>query len=136
MASQYQHRQFFRRTPNELLARYFETRNVSLEVDLTKIKETDVEPLFKSFTSLPEDLQAKMEVNFQDINALACDGGIGALLNEAEFYGDENFAVEISAIDGFHAKAMWAFRISISLLMPCSGYIAKLALASMSKAKP
>ena len=50
-----------------------------------------------------------MEVHFQDINALASDGGIDALLNEAEFYADESFPEDIAKIDGHHAKTMWAF---------------------------
>jgi hypothetical protein len=109
MASQYQHRQFFRRVPNELLARYFESRDTDLGVDFGKLKETEVEPVFQAFTTLPEEQQAAMEVDFQDINALANDGGIDALRNEAAFYEDETFPEEISTIDGLHAKAMWAF---------------------------
>ena len=109
MASQYQHRQFFRRMPNALLARYFEATDTDLKLDFGKLRETEVEPIFQAFTALPEDQQAVMEVDFQDINALACDSGIGALRNEADFYGDASFPEEISAIDGYHAKAMWAF---------------------------
>jgi hypothetical protein len=109
MVSQYQHRQFFRRVPNALLAGYFETRDIDLGVDFGKLKETEVEPIFQAFTVLPEERQAVMEVDFQDINALASDGGIEALRNEAAFYEDETFPEAISAIDGYHAKAMWAF---------------------------
>ncbi len=109
MASQYQHRQFFRRVPNALLARYFEAREVALDVDFGDLTETQVEPIFEAFTTLPVDQQADMEVDFQDINALATDGGIEALRNEAAFYDDEAFPEAISTIDGYHAKAMWAF---------------------------
>lgn len=109
MASQYQHRQFFRRVPNALLARYFEAREVDLGVDFGHMTETQVEPIFEAFTTLPVEQQADMEVDFQDINALANDGGIDALNNEAAFYEDAPFPEEISSIDGLHAKAMWAF---------------------------
>ncbi len=68
MASQYQHRQFFRRVPNTLLAHYFEVRDTDLSVEQ----------------------QAAMEVDFQDINALASDGGIDMLCNEAAFYEDDH----------------------------------------------
>ena len=40
MASQYQHRQFFRRVPNALLARYFEARDVELGVEFGDLTET------------------------------------------------------------------------------------------------
>lgn len=109
MASQYQHRQFFRRVPNALLARYFETRDVELDVDFGELTKTQVEPIFEAFTALPKKQQAAMEVDFQDINALANDGGIDALNNEAAFYEDATFPEAISSIDGLHAKAMWAF---------------------------
>lgn len=109
MASQYQHRQFFRRVPNALLARYFEASDVDLGVDFKDLTETQVEPIFVAFTALPEEKQAEMEVDFQDINALASEGGVEVLLNEAAFYEDESFPEAISAIDGYHAKAMWAF---------------------------
>jgi len=42
MASQYQHRQFFRRVPNALLARYFEARDTDLGVDFATLTETQV----------------------------------------------------------------------------------------------
>ena len=103
MASQYQHRQFFRRVPNALLARYFEARDTDLGVDFASLTETQVEPIFEAFTALPEERQAAMEVDFQDINALATDGGIKALCNEAAFYEDETFPDAISAIDGYHS---------------------------------
>ena len=60
--------------PNALLARYFTTRDTDLGVDFGKLKETQVEPIFEAFTTLPEEQQAQMEVDFQDINALATEG--------------------------------------------------------------
>ncbi len=109
MNNQYQRRQFFRRMPNKWLARYFEERGIVLGIDLEKLKETEIEPVFEAFAALSEEQQATVEVHFQDINALAGDGGISALCNEALFDGDETFAEELSTIDGYHAKTMWAF---------------------------
>ena len=106
MASQYQHRQFFRRVPNALLARYFEARDVDLGVEFGDLTETQVEPVFEVFTALPVEQQANMEVDFQDINALATDGDIEALRNEVTFYEDENFPEATSAIDGYHENVL------------------------------
>ena len=50
--------------------------------------------------------KTEIETDFQGVNALACEGGAIALADEANFHGDENF---IQTIEGFHAKAMWAF---------------------------
>ena len=53
--------------------------------------------------------KTEIEADFQGVNALACEGGAIALANEAHFHGDESFIQTIQTIDGFHAKAMWAF---------------------------
>ncbi|MET0107205.1 MAG: hypothetical protein ABW072_18985 [Sedimenticola sp.] len=95
--------------PNKLLARYFEARDVELGVEFGDLTETQVEHIFEAFTALPEEQQTGMDIDFQDINTLATDGGIDALRNEAAFYEDATFLEEISSIDGLHAKAMWAF---------------------------
>ncbi len=68
-----------------------------------------VDSLFADFTALPEDQQTAIEAEFQDIHAMACDGGIQALIDEAAFHKDDAFVESISTIDGLHAKVMWTF---------------------------
>ena len=109
MASQYSHLQFFRRVPNELLARYFSSQDVALGLDLTKLKPTEVEPLLSAFMQLDDERQAGMEAEFQDMHALACEGGVAALIDEADFHPDDTFVTELAKQEGFHAKVMWAF---------------------------
>ncbi len=110
MAGQYSHLQFFRHTPNALLGRYFhEKHGVLQEIAFDKLKEAEVDPIFQGFTSLPEDKQAQIEAECQDIDAMACQGGVKALADEADFHQDTAFPVAISNIDGFHAAVMWAF---------------------------
>ncbi|MBA1332615.1 hypothetical protein QQ73_16510 [Candidatus Endoriftia persephone str. Guaymas] len=55
MATQYQHRQFFRRVPNALLTRHFETMDAALDVDFGKLTETGVESIFEAFTAPPKN---------------------------------------------------------------------------------
>ncbi len=109
MASQYSHLQFFRRVPNELLARYFSSQDVALGLDLTKLKPTEVEPLLSAFMQLDDERQAGMEAEFQDMHALACEGGVAALIDEAAFHPGDSFVFELAKQEGFHAKVMWAF---------------------------
>jgi len=110
MVAQYSHKQFFRRMPNADLARYFDSIDVSLSVDLAELKENDAEAIFQSFIELPEERQALIEADFQNINALAFEGGVRTLIDEAAFHdGDDSFAMAISEIVGFHSKVMWAF---------------------------
>ena len=110
MARQYSPTQFFRRVPNSLLARYFQERHGVLgEIDFEKLKETDVDPIFEAFRALPDGKQAEIEAECQDIDNMACQGGITALADEADFHQDQGFPDAMSKIDGFHGKAMWAF---------------------------
>lgn len=109
MAIQYSHKQFFRRTPNAYLATYFQSLSVDLDIDFTKIKESDVEAILIAFEKLPEAQQAEIEAQFQDVNALACEGGVTALVDEASFHKDDAFIEALEKIEGFHAKVIWAF---------------------------
>ena len=109
-ATQYHHQHFFRKMPNADLARYFESRGATLGVDLAELKENDAEVIFQAFKTLPEQQQATIEADFQDINALAFDSGVRALVDEAAFHEeDDSFAMAISEIEGFHSKVMWVF---------------------------
>ena len=112
MAAQYSHMQFFRHVPNAQLAAYFESKDIDLGINFTEErgkKKKKKEEIFQAFTALPKDQQANIEAEFQDVNAMACEGGVAALIDEADFHQDEGFIESISEIDGFHAKVMWAF---------------------------
>lgn len=109
MASQYSHMQFFRRIPNAQLASYFKLKKIELDVNFKELKEKETVKIFQAFIGLPEEQQVAIEAEFQDINAMACEGGVTTLVDEAAFHGDDDFIEAISAIDGFHAKVMWAF---------------------------
>lgn len=91
MAAQYSNRQFFRKTPNIYLAKYFETKNIHLEVNVNHQNEYDIDVLQDVLNNLPPDQVTTIEAEFQDVNALACEGGILALVDEASFHNDHTF---------------------------------------------
>ncbi|PCH63207.1 MAG: hypothetical protein COC09_06485 [Gammaproteobacteria bacterium] len=109
MAAQYSNRHFFRKTPNHYLAQFFEAKAIQLNLDFSALKENEAEALQTALNTLPDSQIADIEAEFQDVNALACEGGVTALADEADFHGDDAFIEEIAAITSFHAKAMWAF---------------------------
>ena len=109
MAAQYSNRQFFRRTPNRYLVLFFEDKGIALDSDISELKETQVDAWQEVLNRLEDTQKASIEAKFQGVNALACEGGITALVDEARFHSDNAFIEEIAAIEGFHAKAMWAF---------------------------
>ena len=109
MAAQYSNRQFFRRTPNLYLAKFFEAKGIQLEVNFNQLKEQDADILQGALNKLPPHQITDIEAGFQNVNALASEGGIVALVDEACFYNDNAFIEEIAVIEGFHAKAIWAY---------------------------
>ncbi|MBL4864859.1 MAG: hypothetical protein JKY67_00605 [Pseudomonadales bacterium] len=109
MSAQYSNRQFFRKTPNWYLAKFFEAKGVPLDVNVIQLKEQDADILQGALNELTPSQIMGIEAEFQDINALACEGGISALVDEAYFHNDTAFIDEIAVIEGFHAKAIWAY---------------------------
>jgi hypothetical protein len=109
MADQYSPKQFFRNTPNEYLHSYFTANQINLDVDFDILKESDVESLFDAFIVLADNEQTQTEADFKAIHSLASEGGVQALVDEANYFEDSTFIEKIAAIDGFHAKVLWAF---------------------------
>jgi len=107
--AQYSNRHFFRQTPNHYLALYFDSKEIAVDTDINPLKENDVEALQGIINQLDDIQKAKVEADFQGINALAREGGINALVDEARFHRDDDFIEAIAAIEGFHAKAFYAF---------------------------
>ena len=89
MAAQYSNRHFFRKTPNNYLAQFFTAKNAPLELDFKELKETDSEAVLIALNVLDDSRRAGIEAEFQDVNALAREGAIAALVDEAGFHGDD-----------------------------------------------
>jgi hypothetical protein len=109
VAAQYSNKQFFRKIPNLYLAQYFARQGIALGTDIAQLDETDAEAIQALLNGLDAGLVAGIEADFQGVNALACEGGSVALVDEAHFHDDEAFVSSIAGIEGYHAKAMWAF---------------------------
>ncbi len=61
MAAQYSNRHFFRKTPNYFLALFFEAKEILLDVDLSQLKENDVEVLQTALNALSDSQTADIE---------------------------------------------------------------------------
>ena len=66
------------------------------------------EPIYQAWLSLPDAQRGERERDFKEINALACEGGVKAILDEAEWHG-ENLAELLGEKEGFHEKAFGVF---------------------------
>ena len=114
MTRHYSPRDFFRNTPNALLARYFAAREVLQDFDFAAIKETKIEPLFEAWLAVPEAQRAKMEVDLREIGDMSNEKGVKAIIDEAEFHlsedgAHETFVAMLMALPGHHERAMTTF---------------------------
>lgn len=109
MAGQYSHRQFFRNISNKFLIDYLEQKNIDFDLDLNAIYDHEVELIFDAFLKLDDLTRHNMESDFQRIHALATDGGIIALTDEAREFDNFAFIETIQSICGLHNKAIWAY---------------------------
>jgi len=91
MAAQYSNRQFFRKTPNLYLSKFFEAKGIQLDVNINRLKEHDADVFQAALNKLPLEQITKIETELRNINALACEGGIIALVDEANAHKEPRF---------------------------------------------
>lgn len=108
MAKNYSPKSFFRNAPNSLLVQYFTKHGVLKEHDFSHLSETKIEPMYLAWLSLPDNERGEIERDFRAIDALACEAGLKAILDEAEWH-DEDLADALGEFDGFYEKAFWIF---------------------------
>jgi len=91
-----------------LLARYFNERGLLSDFQFEDLEEDDVTALFAAYERLPDDVRSKVDADFGEIEALATDAGIRALLEEARSWDDDLDPV-FQQMEGSHDKAFWTF---------------------------
>lgn len=110
MSRHYSPKRFFREVPGEHLARYFAQKGLLSDFDFTKLEESGVDALNRVLETLPEDVRNEIEQDFSEIDSLACEGGIQAILDDAEWWGEESLLLGgMEARKSFHEKAFWIF---------------------------
>jgi hypothetical protein len=114
MARQYSTRDFFRNTPNALLARYFAASGVLPDFDFKALKETKIDALFEAWLALPDAQRAGMDTELREICETSSEKGAKAIIDEAEFHLSEDgaheaFVAMLTALPGHHERAMTTF---------------------------
>ena len=85
MAAQFSIRDFFRRMPVNLIARYFQERH-NWEWPLPTQDENLEEVLMAAWTNLPDEIRRIAEGDFVKLHEMSDGAGITALLDEANFH--------------------------------------------------
>ena len=106
----YSPKRFFRDVPPNYLELYFSGKGLLQGFDYGALAEGDVDALYTAWEALPEEARAESEQDFKEIDALACEGGIKAVIDDAEWYGEEKLLLEgMEPLRSFHEKAFWIF---------------------------
>ena len=87
MARQYSPKNFLRQAPNALLARYCQEKKVLAEVDFTALLETNIGPIYEAWDNLSSETRRSIESDFRNIDDLACENRVKALIDAAQEEG-------------------------------------------------
>ena len=75
MARNYSVKDFFRHTPNPLLARYFAARGLFAELDFDAMTEGKPDELFDGWMALPDEDRRRTDADFHDIDDMSNEKG-------------------------------------------------------------
>lgn len=110
MPRHYSPKRFFREVPLEYLANYFARHNLLSTLKVTGKSRVDVDALHDALEELPDDKRLEIEQDFGEIDALACEAGIQAVLDDAGWWGELDSLVKgLEACKSFHEKSFWLF---------------------------
>jgi len=110
MSRHFSPKRFFRDVPGEFLESYFKGKSLLTGFDFSKLNETGIETLNTELEILAEDLRNEIEQDLNEIDALACEGGIQAILDDAEWWGEAAPLLQgMETRKSFHEKAFWIF---------------------------
>lgn len=115
MAQHYSTKDFFRRTPNELLERYFLGREYFVDLKIAEMKATKIDALFDAWLELSDAERNPMESELREIHALSNRKGFAAIIDEASWHlrteqGKlDNFVKTLSGLPNHYHRAMITF---------------------------
>lgn len=87
MSRNYSPKNFFRQAPNTSLKRYFHKQKLLKDFDFDEHRRSQVDQICEAFDALTIAQRSKIENDFRDIHALACESGMKALFREAQEEG-------------------------------------------------
>ena len=115
MARHYSVKDFFRQTPNALLARYFAAMGLFSGLDFGAMKEGKPDDLFNGWMALPDEDRRRTDADFRDIHDMSDEKGWLAMLGEARWHLQnqqpqvQGFIEAMAALTNHHARAMTVY---------------------------
>ncbi len=114
MARHYSVKDFFRQTPNALLARYFADRGLFADLNFSGMDEGKPDELFDRWVALPDEDRRRTDADFRDIDDMSNEKGWLAMLGEARFHLQNQqqvlgFIEAMAVLPNHHARAMTVY---------------------------
>ena len=122
MARNYTTKDFFRKMPYALLARYFHKEGLFTELDFSTMKETKPDELFAAWLNLEETQRHKIDTFFYEIFDMSCEKGSLAIIDEASWQLQKNpaelnlFINNLSSLPNHFHRAMLCTRQFLTVL--------------------
>jgi hypothetical protein len=91
-----------------MLAQYFRSKDVLEHVNFEELTETKIEPIYDNWLALPEKVRNDIERDFREIDFMATEGGVKAIIDEANFHVEE-LGPLFSELKSHHDRAFWTF---------------------------
>lgn len=108
MSRDYSPKTFLRKTPNDLLKQYFESKGILAKLDFGKLGETEIDPIFEAMDELSDKQRNDIEAEFRQINELAFEKGVLLLIEEANFHSIDLLPI-FKPIKNHYGRAFWVF---------------------------
>jgi hypothetical protein len=108
MGSTYALSTFLRQTPKLLLRRYFAASGVLEEVPFEELRPRDVSTITDALNQLEPGVRTRVDLDFQDIHALADKFATRILMDLAGAFEPE-LVDQLGAMENHYARAMWLF---------------------------
>ena len=107
MARQYAPRSVLRQLPLELVTTFLGVQGIHVGPEWDALVDGDTAALYRAWTNMPPADRERVELMLRRVHEMASETGVRALVAEAGVRG-HHIADPIAAIDGHHAKALWA----------------------------
>ncbi len=128
---------FLRQTPKASLAAYFVARDLFSDLDVGQLRPNEIAPLFERLQALPEDVNAQVQRDFQEIALLAHKPNVVLLMDEVRNVRPD-LVGDVLAIENSHGLAAWFYLHDDPDLVPIRENclrIARVRELSFTKAK-
>jgi hypothetical protein len=106
--AQYSPKSFLRLVPNTLLQEFFNRRSLFRDFLWYLQREKEIDLIFERVQGLPQREREEIEKTFRDVDEMATEDGIRAIIEEGRFHSLD-LAAELEPMAGHHHKAMWTF---------------------------